>query len=93
MINWCLHSGDDLGGTNFAKSDNTSTQWTSLTSSERTVFLSLVGLGLHHSYPEQEAYLTKDHQRLQEPEQGSTVLKKKKINCTVLKLNLASQEL
>ena len=49
-----------------------------LTFSERTAFLSLVGLGLHHSYPEQEAYRTKDHQRLQEPEQRSAVLKKMK---------------
>jgi len=53
---------------------------------------SLVGLGLHHSYPEQEAYRTKDHQRLQEPEQRSAVLKiKKKEKITVLKLSLASQ--
>jgi len=50
-----------------------------LTSSERTVLLCLVGLGLHHSYPEQEAYRTKDRQRLQEPEQRSAVLKKRKI--------------
>ena len=50
-----------------------------LTSSERTVCLfSLVGLGLHHYYPEQEAYRTKDRQRLQEPEQRSAVLKIKK---------------
>ena len=48
-----------------------------LTFSKRTAFLSLVGLGLHHSYPEQEAYRTKDHQRLQEPER-SAVLKKMK---------------
>ena len=41
-------------------------------------FLSLVGLGLHHYYPEQEAYRTKDRQRLQEPEQRSAVLKIKK---------------
>ena len=32
-------------------------------------------LFLHHSYPEQEAYRTEDHQRLQEPEQRSAVLK------------------
>ena len=64
-----------------------------ITSSERTVCLfSLVGLGLHHSYPEQEAYRTKDHQRLQEPEQRSAILKKKKKEkITVLKLSLASQ--
>ena len=34
MINWCLHRGDDLWGTNFAKSDNTSTQWTALAQRE-----------------------------------------------------------
>ena len=65
-----------------------------LTSSERTVFLSLVGLGLHHSYPEQEAYRTKDRQRLQEPEQRSAVFKKerkKKKKITVLKLSLENQ--
>ena len=55
-------------------------------------FLSLVGLGLHHYYPEQEAYRTKDHQRLQEPEQRSAVLKKNNNNTKpVLKLNLVSQ--
>ena len=32
----------------------------------------------YHSYPEQEVYRTKDHQRLQEPEQRSAVLKKNK---------------
>ena len=30
MINRCLYRGDDSWGTNFAKSDNTSTQWTAL---------------------------------------------------------------
>ena len=34
MINWCLHRGDYLWGTNFAKSDNTSTQWTALAQRE-----------------------------------------------------------
>ena len=34
MINWCLHRGDYLWGTNFAKSDNTSTLWTVLAQRE-----------------------------------------------------------
>ena len=34
MINWCVHRGDDLWGTNFAMSDNTSTQWTVLAQRE-----------------------------------------------------------
>ena len=54
-------------------------------------FFSFLFFFLHHSYPEQEAYRTKDHQRLQEPEQRSAVLKKRKGKGTVLKLNLASQ--
>ena len=46
-------------------------------------------LFLHHSYPEQEAYRTEDHQRLQEPEQRSAVLKikkKEKNHCFKVKL-------
>ena len=34
MINWYLHRGDDLWGTNIAKSDNTSTQLTILAQRE-----------------------------------------------------------
>ena len=34
MINWCLHRGDYLWGTNFAKSDNTSTLSTILAQRE-----------------------------------------------------------
>ena len=166
MINWCLHRGDYLWGTNFAKSDKTSTLSTILAqregvgvrlvsggnrfdSSLRVFFFFLSSLWLsavscdcaphnesnimckgfhhclspwwwecsirnrqlgdqqvdrtnytnsnttsgrraYHSYPEQEVYRTKDHQRLQEPEQRSAVLKKNK-NKTCTVLNLASQ--
>ena len=34
MINRCLYRGDDSWGTNFAKSDNTGTQWTALAQRE-----------------------------------------------------------
>ena len=50
------------------------------------------GRRAYHSYPEQEVNRTKDHQRLQEPEQRSAVLKKNKNKTKhVLKLNLVSQ--